>query len=841
MAVTQFIIIYFLAVNAFGLNGESAKLPAPPSATTTMSAHFTKSVIKNSSSTTNALLNKQTEIIVTHAKKMPNGLPQSAQSLNDETTVTERNNLVKTSTSDNYNNEKNTKLAAAAAVAAAPTNFTSNNGGPLANAKADYMEKCAKNASTLETISKRRDSNENDTETPSNSVATVATTETDNDTRVQTAQLKTLPPINEEKILLTGNSHNEQLNNGVRWNGSSAYNGSNVPRSVSNSIITITTTALSARDETVSLAANSTKMTEMRSKTIEPFTSIMENVRNEKTTPNYITRAASKRPYETSSASLLSATDKRNKAETDTETETETETDTETVTETLVRHSPANSAENIEIKLMNRPNTSNDFIHSNNSKHKTNQKHDGNLHEIPKLRANVTTNKAIDAVKLLTDYTSSSSESNISIESNRRILDTDDTMPTKSNEFIIDLNRSTVDTSVTSKQPQPTTTTSITTKVVTAMTTTSAAHENYFNETKKTFLQFQRKIFQSAASQLIRANANENENENDMAVEHDEHDGRTNETTLVNKRTFVFDLTNETTISNAKYAIDENSSNKSHENNSMRLKSVHHQTLNRNESKHSAHNDSTSTTTTNEAQIPMAQVWLENCNSSATPNGFVNMMQGKKNQSPNSADISSQPLEITNTSSSSKLMMPSLFVDEENNFDHIAATEAVLETRSNVSTTVVDNESHDIEEQFTRSQYGTNNLSTIIPAEYRAQNINKDAHDFRVISTINSADGYFKLLENDRNDNKRRQQSIFASSAHFSLNDAPFEGKNVNNFLSAAITAEHEIGNQLAIDDSNSNDTTNSTNDRCANQFIQIHDVKYGANRFRNKKKLKIV
>lgn len=813
MAVTQFIIIYFLAVNAFGLNGESAKLPVPPppspSATTTMSAHFSE--IKNSSSTTNALLNKQTEIIVTHAKEMPNGLPQSAQSLNDETTVTERNNVVKTSTSDNYNNEKNTKLAEAAA---APTNFTLNN-GPSANAKADYMEKSAKNASTLETISKRRDSNENDTETPSNLVASVATTETDNDTRVQTALLKTLAPINEEKILLTGNSHNEQLNNGVRWNGSLAYNGSNVPRSVSNSIITITTTALSARNETVSLAANSTKMTEMRSKTIEPFTSIMENVRNEKTTPNYITRAASKRPYETSSASLLSATDKRNKAE----TETETDTDTETATETLARqNSPANSAENIEIKLINRPNANNDFIHSNNSKHKTNQKQSGNLHEIPELSTHVTTNKAIDTVKLLTDYTSSSSRSNSSIESNRRILDNDDTMPTKSNEVIIDLNHSTVDTSVTSKQPQPTstattTTTSMTTKMVTAMTTTSAAHENYFNE----ILQIQRKIFPPAASHLIRANTNEN----GMAVENDEHDGRTNETTLVNKRTFVLESTNETTISNAKYAIAENSSNKLHENNSMRLKNVHHQTLNRNEAKH---NDST--TTTNEAPIPMAQVWLENCNgSSATPNGFINMMKGKKTQSPNSADISSQPLEIANMSTSSKLMMPSLFADEENNVDHIAATESVLETRSNVSTTDVDNELHDIEEQFIRSQYGTNNLSTIIPAEYRAQNINKEAHDFSVISTINSADGYFKLLENDRNDNKRWQQSIFAANAHFSLNDAALEGKNVNNFLSVAITAEHEIGNQLTIDDSNSNDTTNSTNDRCANQFIQIHLV----------------
>lgn len=812
MAITQFIIIYLLAVNdgTFGLNGETVRSPATngPANITTDSPFVSKSVIKNSSLTANATFNKQTNIIVAPAKQMPNASVSVASSLNDETdtAATVANNVMKTS-SDNFNNKKRTKLAVVP---------TSANNGPFANGTANNAEKSAKNAATVEIISKS-DSSNSTTKTP-NLVATtavvmVASTETDNDTRVQTKQLETLPPINEEKILLTGNSHNEQLNNGLGWNEPLTHNGNDddddddAPRSVSNSIITTTTTQLHARNEDVSIA-NSTKMTEMRSKTIEPFTSFKRNA-HEKRDQNYITRATGNGPpHETSSptllTTLLSTTDKHSK----TDTQTEFDTKIETQTESLSRNSHHNLATaNSEMNLMNLS-INGEHSHLNNTKDVNTQKHfHGNLKLFANSKANAPTWMNDNNSSLSTSSSnfkaSSFSVKNIHDVHNNKSRNTNST---KFNGKTIDLNHSTVDTLAILQSQRKTTARTMTKMAISMTSTPAAAIGNYLNITKGNKHKMERKKPQADANLLIKAD--ENQDDSVAIFDVDERDGWTTKTTLVNKRTFASDSTNHTIFANAKYddiakfsltEIDANNANEMQ----MQMKVADNQALNQ------KHNESV----VNEVKTEKAQISLNNCNrlancSSINVKRSMNMMKGRANQGP--ADILSQPLEIINSSTSSKLIMPSVFVDEVNNGRHISASEPTL-TPLNVATTSAHNKSTDIEKQFIRSKYGTNNLSAIMSAENPERNIEKDLHHFDVALMINRADGDFKPFANGQNDNTSRAMGTYVSNAYLSFNDVSLEGNNVNNFLSATIT-DHETGNQLAIDDTN--DTNYGTNDR---------------------------
>lgn len=819
MAITQFIIIYLLAVNdgTFGLNGETVRSPATngPANITTDSPFVSKSVIKNSSLTANATFDKQTNIIVAPEKQMPNASVSVASSLNDETdtAATVANNVMKTS-SDNFNNKKSTKLAVVP---------TSANNGPFANGTANNAEKSAKNAATVEIISKS-DSSNSTTKTP-NLVATravvmVASTETDNDTRVQTKQLETLPPINEEKILLTGNSHNEQLNNGLGWNEPLTHNGNDddddddAPRSVSNSIITTTTTQLHARNEDVSIA-NSTKMTEMRSKTIEPFTSFKRNA-HQKSDQNYITRATGNGPpHETSSptllTTLLSTTDKHNR----TETQTEFDTKTETQTESLSRNSHHDLATaNSEMKLMNLS-INGEHSHLSNPKNVNTPEHfHGNLKSFANSNAN--------APKWMTDNSSSVSTSpsnfkasSFSVENIHRVHNnkSSNTNSTKFNGKTIDLNHSTVDTLAILQSQRKTTAKTVTemelvtTKAISMTSMPAAANENYFNMTKENILKIKRKKPRPDANLLIKAD--EIQDDSVAVFDDDERDGWMTKTTLVNKRT-----TNDTVVAKAKYDdIAKYSLNKIHANNAnemqMQMKVADNQALNQ------KHNESV----VNDVKTAKAQISLKNYNglancSSIDANRSMSMTKGRANQGP--ADILSQPLEIINSSTSSKLMMPSVFVDEVNNGRHISASEPTP-TPLNVATTSAHNKSTDIEKQFIRSQYGTkNNLSAIMSAENPERNIEKDLHHFDVALMINRADGDFNPFANGQNDNTSRAMGTYVSNAYLSFNDASLEGNNVNNFFSAAIT-DHETGNQLAIDDTN--DTIYGTNDRYAFLF----------------------
>lgn len=816
MAITQFIIIYLLAVNdgTFGLNGETVRSPATngPANITTDSPFVSKSVIKNSSLTANATFNKQTNIIVAPAKQMPNASVSVASPLNDETdtTATVANNVMKTS-SDNFNNKKSTKLAVVP---------TSANNGPFANGTANNAEKSAKNAATVKIISKS-DSSNSTTKTPNLAATTVvvmvAPTETDNDTRVQTKQLETLPPINEEKILLTGNSHNEQLNNGLGWNEPLTHNGNDddddddAPRSVSNSIITTTTTP---RNEDVSIA-NSTKMTEMRSKTIEPFTSFKRNA-HEKSGQNYITRATGNGPpHETSSptllTTLLSTTDKHNK----TETQTEFDTITETQTESLSRNSHHDLATaNSEMELMNLS-INGEHSHLNNPKNVNTPKHfHGNL----KLFANSKAN----APKWMTDNSSSVSTSSsnfkassFSVENIHRVHNNkgSNTNSTKFNGKTIDLNHSTVDTLAMLQSQRKTTAKTatemelVTTKAISMTSTPAAANENYFNMTKENISKIKYKKPQPDANLLIKAD--EIQDDSVAVFDDDERDGWTTKTTLVNKRTFASDTTNDAIFTKAKYddiakysliKIDANNANEMQK----QMNVADNQALNQKQNE----------SFVNKVKTAKAQISLKNCNGSANcssidANRSMSMTKGRANRGP--ADILSQPLKIINSTTSSKLMMPSVFVDEVNNGRRISASEPTP-TPLKVATTSAHNKSTDIEKQFIRSQYGTNNnLSAIMSAENPERNIEKDLHHFDVALMINRADGDFKPFANGQNDKTSPWLGTHVSNAYLSFNDASLEGNNVNNFFSAAIT-DHETGNQLAIDDTN--DTNYGTNDR---------------------------
>lgn len=775
MTIVQF-VIYFLAVNGLGLNGEPVENAATDILTKTNP--FSKSVITNSSVA--SILSKPIKWTVANPPKAtPHSLPSTVSTAYNETMMNAPNYAANTKQTNNYNNEIH------------------------ANEKSDNDETATKKP-PAQAISKS--DSKNNTNTNTNTLrlttATVAESssewpESGNGKVERTKTRTTLAPINEQKILLTGNSHNEQLNNGISGSKALTNNGWNVPRSVSNSIIATPTTVPHEHGEEKEVSiANLAKMPEMRTgKTIEPF---IGNA-SEKSTPIYITRALDD-AYNKSPSSLLSSP-----LSTTTMMTTTSTTDKHS---SKASHAPSNVddpsfATNITTNLMNTWNRMATENNNNNNNNKVSERieySDKHSKSFTNAKTNMANSSTIYEKNKMVNYIIGTWITNSSLPIERNTMQTN----FKKNPFNLNQNEM---HSKAKLQPQP-------------QHAASSAREEQPNQLSRSETSLVHKKWKTSARRLIKADETENENENDASVASGTVDvvGKTDDNTMVNKRAFVFAPTTETMIVNMAPVVPNNASTYSnllHVNNSTASNSVrHNEILNRNKVELNMHNDLAS----NEAKTStIVEPMYVNSNGLPlrTTESSYNTIDTMKGASKNSTSTNhlSQPSEVISLSTSSKLTMSSLLVDGENNGSYSSAeTIAMLSNASESMLSIV-------QEEFIRLQQSNHNSSSIIPFEYQAENIDGDYHDFSLISAITlpadgdrDGDGDLQSFVNGTTDKVTPAPSDpDAYGHHLRYNVELHEGNYVNNFLTAAITVEHEVGNQFAIDYSNG---TSGVNDR---------------------------
>lgn len=777
MIVIQ-LIIYVLAVNGLGLDGESAEIPLQnPIRTDALSF---KSVINNSSLT--STLKNRNIFIVTNVNTTPNVSPLTTLMpfLMPHTEIpqlpSDSNNEAKAkakATTSNYYSEPNARSP-----------LTTNNRMD-ANREWDNDEL---NTNVPKTQAMSESDIEINTQTPSLTVSVVMSVHKDDELEC-THQLQALAPINVQKILLTGNSYNEQLNNDMSGSRMLTNNdGGYVPRSVSNSIIAATPATIA----TISIG-NSAKMLKIPlNKIIESFSSVA----TEKSTSIYTTRAPCEERTNSPSSLLSSSLSTADKHDSQMDV---------TQSKTAIAASRA-------INSINPPNA----YDINGLKNNKIPLHSEKLGKNFKSTADDTINAVVyDSLNI--KYGSDLNNTEISICDTNTNCDTKKNLiETKPNEIPIDLNHS--------EMP--------------LQYVTVFDDEKFTDRAKKNVAaRIQYEKLKTAVSRLVKTNENENGATNKSA------DQKKNETNSVNKQTFVLaSKTNEFTVSIAP-AVSNNASahfNLLHLSDSTRM-NVASQKPNRNKVKPNMHNNDPST---NGAKTSIAKVSSVNFNGTMNPSNesgdkFTDMIKGmgkntnsnhntnnsKKSQSGwnrnTNINISSKnlskPSEIIslNLNTSPKLTMSSLLVDKENKSFRSSVNRLV--TSSNAAETTVST----VHWKLNQSQDG-NNTNSSEKFKNHTQNIGNDHHDLSIVSATAADD--FKSFKNGTSDKvtpATKSSSTF-SNHYLPHSDFPNDGNYLNNFLTAAITAEHEVGNQFSIEYLNGSINANG---RCDSFLLFICNV----------------
>lgn len=887
MVIIRWSIIYILVVVCgFGLNGESVGTPAPDTILT--KELFSKSVINNSSLTSAS--NNRTKFIVEHFKETPH-IPISTTTVPVQTTPhnealsTTRNNVTKTTvteastmtatttvmkkktTQSNYNNELNT--------------LTRKNNEMSANGKSDNSDVITKIPPISESDSKNNTNTSNLALDDGVTVTFTKSPDSENDKVERIKQIKTLAPINEHKILLTGNSHNEQLNNGISWmpttDNYDAGNGGGrgyVPRSGSNSIIAAvdaattssTTTTVPPSNREVSIA-KTVKMPEIPNETIEPFTS---DEAHEKSTPIYIARTPSDGDgaYSESPSSLLStplsmADDKSNGKVLFAQSK-------------IISFDEPLFTTNKTVGNSIKPSLNTEKQNTNTTKIKKVPIQYENFAKTLKLTADGTVN-AVDSSKL---YNKTPTERTNKMES---IWHKNIGFPIKNNLIEVNTNTNEIPINLNQNGMHPVSVEAAAASTVQQVASSAVGMWLLDDENKKenddtTAIEQQQqqhqKKLKTAASRLIKTDENQTENGSPNKSTSDE---KTNHILFdTNRRTFVFGLTTQTTtaatttmtmttttttamnIDMAPAAYNASTyTNILHANSTIQTNNENittavdptvavavaaHEKPTQNKIELNTHNDSLG----NQAKTSIDEIWFINSNGTTTRHPFETSNKFTANTTPKggtsnntriattSSNILSKPSEIINLSTS-KLTMSSLLVDEENNDKRNSVN--TLVTHSNAIESLLNN----VQRSFIRSQdTETNKSSTIIPFEYNSQNIDND-NDREFSSSSSSSttavpsklepaidirsNDDFKSVVNGTDDEAMPATRSFALHGEIlsaSSMSSSLQANYVNNFLTAAITAEHEVGNQFAIDYSNG---TNNANDRCDSLFYNMQII----------------
>lgn len=869
------LIIYVLAINGLGLNGENVGVSILDTALANEPS--SKSVINNSSLT--GVSKNRTKFIVANLNETPS-IPISTalvEQITHNETVSATSNIVTTTSAaplttistmkmkkkkkqktNNYNNELKTRVMGA--------HRESDNNDEVST-KAPLMQEISESDSKNNTKMSILALDTDGTVTPTNAP------DSENDKVEPTKQLKTLAPINEHKILLTGNSHNEQLNKNISGSWMLTNNnddgdeeededdggsGDGVPRSVSNSITTtamplpllstaaVTTTSSPPFDENVSIG-NSPKMPEIPNETIEePFTSDT----NTKSTSIYITQTPCDEHYSNSSTSLLSTSLSMNDKSNSKVLVAQSNVTTDPLFDT---NKPINSATN--------PTTNIDANDTNTAKNQKVLKQYGNFTETLNLIGDGKIG-AIDSSELNDNHDTveiSHWNRNNGFLIKNNFIETNAT----TNEFPINLNYSKMHLAT----------------VPTNSNVASSVIEmriNDINQKNAKTTEIQSEKFQAAVSRLIKTS--ESQTENGATIERIV-DRKVNsaDTIDINDGTVVFDSTTQTIIVNVVPAVSNNAPNYPN----ILNKQTANGTIQANNSDSSSvisgsGSGRSTTTTTNTTTIPkvaqakptqnnvglsmhshsssnqanfsIAEFLFKNSNKTASRssifhefrNKFTDITKGTSNNTTantnGSSNNSSKPFETINLSTSSKLTMSSLLDGEVNNSNRSLVN--TLVTNSNA----IESPLSTIQRSFTEAQDTRTNISsTIIPIEYHAQYIddNDDGDDEVLLGSIDrsnsnsnsnsspiipTATDVFNAHMNGTHDKvlsvtksvALRDHHLSTSSSLLLLSSSshsePFSPMNyVNNFLTAAITAGHEVDNQFAIDYLNG---SNSANDR---------------------------
>lgn len=765
MGVIKF-IIYFLAANAIELTGESVEMTVTdtllkvPTSTST-SPPFTESVIKNSSLGT--ILKQPTNFIDGNSSETR---PHPLSELYRVPIPNTLNGTVKAT--NNYNGEMKTRSATTVmAKAYNGTNSYEN---------VDGNDKGTKNQ-TIRTIS------ESDSRVITQTVNFAAnmvpdpvhdSPENRQQQQEQHQQLKTVASINKQKILLTDSSASEQLNNHITTS-ESLTNNRNVHQSVSNSII-ITTTDVPHDKLSI---VDSTKKPETLRKPIKALRSGAKGG----TTLNYITRA----PYDEGSIEKIESSSPSQMLS------TSHEYNNASIAGLLAARNAFEFKDLPNVKN-NRPNGTTIHTQWDDFVHTMNPSPDGEM------------NVAVDGsygLGMRAQHNSTNSKPGrlIKTGSPSGAIDSDD--------IPIILNHNEMHASVT-LHSMPT-------------------DETENHQTEPNIEHISQIMQTTTTNHLITVNENQQDR---MAKNYNE---KANDVNLVDNRIFVFGSANESMNVNMAPDVENNVPTY------FKMQSVrswYTGKQNRDKDDTDVHDSSSK----NEAEPPTSQVYhnirsnrstvsrntLNGSNTISTtirPIGindhfFNTLGSGAKNHLEGNGNLS-QPLEIINSSTSSKLTMSSLFADEPNNKDH--NSENMDTTHSSAMQSTLNN----IQEQFIGSQNSkirssnintessiTSNLSTIFPSTRHALNVETDSHDLHMLSSISSPDGILKLLANGSTD------EVLAVTSGSTSHDHSLYSDYVNNFLTAAITVEHGASNQLGID------YTNGTkSDRCetlidsSNQF----------------------
>lgn len=855
MVIIRF-IIYVLAINGVTVNGENVGTSVPNVTIRTANALTLKPVINNSSliGGVAAVSKNQTNFIVsngtvssalnnvaTTAVMVATTATEAATSTSSTTVAPSTAMMMATKKKKNPENNYNKELNARSML-------TTNNNGIAANSrKLDNFVEVSTKRMGIQVISESDSANNGQTWSNSalddNDAVTVSMStempalESGNDDMERNKQLKTLAPINQEKILLTANSSAEQFNNdiGGSWmlrnndgagggggGGGADGGGADVPRSVSNSIIatstspytnaSVATTTATQSNEELSIG-NLVKMAETANKAIESFTSDANE----------------------NSSSLLS---------------TGSAVQSKTIRDPLFHANKANN-------LINSTHTNNDHRMKMN-KVTTTMQH----------LVNTTTSPADGTIDSLNSHDETRGVHIAAISRWNKSVP----FPIKHNSIVANSNRQQIPINLNHTDAMHTSTIPSIVQHVTSQPPSLSAVEvkrshDDANEKIHT-IENEHKNVEATASRLIKI---DNESETGTPVDSvterktSDNDINTNKGALGSGSATRAMTTNAVTeaATTATHAVSQSPTTQSsilHGNTTSIQVNIdsntvvaHKKPTSQHEVERNMHTESSS----NHTKTTIAQLWFINSDVTTirpyenTATSIASTMGTSKND--DTTDISgnsnisiytnadgnsgknlSQPSEIINLSTSSKLTMSLVLVDGENNSSSVNTL--VAHPNANAFENPLSNiqRSH-IRTQSTRS----NNSSTIPSFEYHERNIDdntnhEDFNDFNNSSSRSiitpsikqpAAGDDLKSLMNGTNDKVMLATRRFALHDHqlfASHRDGFGEANYVNNLLTAAIAAEHEVGNQFAIDYSNG---SSSGNDRCAfsSLFVFIH------------------
>lgn len=612
---------------------------------------------------------------------------------------------------------------------------------------------------------------------------------------------------NEQRILLTGNPHNEELDDDISWSKMLANTtNANVFRSVSNSII-----ATVIPPAVLSLSFSKHKAVEEplidhsavdameMSETIGPYRSAS----NEKTIPIYVTRAPDENEHNKSSSTSLLAMPLSTMTNFDDKHRNVTVSVAKSSNATTTPLSVTNGVFNfIDVSSVNEIN--------NTKIDELLPMQQENLMKTKKLTATVVNNETKETTETKVTTTSEAVTHSSSTWHNQNFIKIDnesDSMKRNPHEMPYNLNQSKLNVKTTTQQPNE---------------MSSDDSDNSQIAIAKTNEKTELVECEKSSTENRQINDDENDNLNekenvvDIIVVNECIEQKLNESNVVHKQIFHTSMAQTTTVNATKPFSTSN-------NVSSYLNSLHivanltqtntfhfvHDQIKRNDIELNMHNDSSGS----DAKMPFAKVLSINSTNDSMlsrlhfdrKNGMSKNSTTNINNNINRINNLSQPSEIISLSTSSKLTSSSLLVDEVNNTNHNSLNTR-LSTPSNGTT---DNTSHEIQQQqqqIIRSSYDDDNetttnidtihsSSTFVPFEYVTQHIDSDYNDFD--SKITPAVNVMRISKN------------VASPIHYLAgNDVAAVDFNaekyMNNFLNAAITAEHgELDTQFPTGYSN--------------------------------------